>query len=224
VTPFVGAALAAPGTERGAWPSLPLEQPVVMPRGWTLLSAGAVRATDVVGARADLRSGVAGGLELAVASGIDAPPDGGPVRLRAPALEGRVGLGRREGPSASAAAVAALVPPWSGSGPSLTGGLAGAAVTAPLRWSVEAGATWSPGAVNDAVLPWIRGQALAQVGPLAGWAGAAFGPDAVATLGAQLNASRGLAAWAALRRAVLRRDPRSGEGDRTLEAGVRVAF
>jgi hypothetical protein len=243
-------ALAAPGTERAAWPALPLEQPVVLARGWWQASAGYVREEWLrsgvgvdgrLGGTVEARYGVSEQLELSLVETLVASPDTGRVTLDPPTLGGRWRLAGREGPGASAAVLGALRPPWVDGTPALTVGVAAMLVTAPVRWSAEGGATWSPrlGGRDAGERLWADGRALLQVGPVAPWLGAsvaAVGParpdtgfvlpggEVFGTAGLQVNASRGLAAWTEFRGSIVRTTPLVATAGRGLALGVRVAW
>lgn len=175
---LAAAALAAPGTERDAWPSLPLEQPVVVSRGWWQVDA--LARGD--GGGGSLRYGVARGLEVALAQ------DWVDGSLAAPALGARLGLGHAEAPSRSAALVTVSRPPWQAHPGRVDVGLAGAVATAPLRWSAAATAGW------DGAPAWAAEGALSlQFGPLAPGVLLRGGTRSDAAATGQINFSRGLA-------------------------------
>lgn len=183
---LAASALAAPGTERDAWPSLPLEQPVVVSRGWWQVDALGRGGADGAGGGGVVRYGVARGLEVALAQ------DWVDGALAAPALGARLGLGQAEAPSRSAAVVATLRPPWRADGGRDGGrvdlGLAGAVATAPLRWSALATAGW------DGAPAWAaEGAVSLQFGPLAPGALLRGGTRSDAAATGQVNFSRGLA-------------------------------
>jgi hypothetical protein len=206
-------AAASPGTERAAWPALPLEQPVVTSRGWWQFTGAWVRPED--GAELEARFGVSSRLELSVAEALQAGEDG--ARLAAPTLGGRWLLGAAEAPSRSVALVGAMSPPWDGASPEGAVGLVGAWATAPVRWTLDGRAGLGP----EGVVGRLEAEALLQVGPVAPFGGVVLGVASrgpvvpVPSLGGQLNLSRGLALWGRHRW-----DP----AGRELRLGVRVAL
>lgn len=247
---LAAAALAGPGTERADWPALPLDQPVVLSRGWWQVSAGVVRdewlragvgVDSRVGTSVEGRYGVTEQLEVSLADAIVSRPDRGPVLPDAPAFGARWRILRRVGPSTSAAVIGTLRPPWVTGSPTWTAGVAAATVTAPIRWSGEATFTLAPAFEGRDAGDRLAGEgrALLQAGPLAPWLGLSVaavgwarpdtgpirpGVESFGVAGLQLNASRGLAAWTEFRGSLLRTAPAVATAGRGLVAGVRVAW
>lgn len=208
MTVWLAAALASPGTERDAWPSLPLEQPVVTSRGWTVL---AVDAADAGGWGLDgaVRWGFARGWDVGLAGRLDPDARGAPV------LSTRWRVALQEAPVASAAVVASASPPWQGEPGAAAVGAVGAVATAPFRWEARAGL----GArTSGDLVPEGAVGSLLQLGPLAARGELEVAPRPTARFGGQLNLSRGLAVAGALHR------PLHPTGDRGGAIGVRIAW
>jgi len=163
------------GGERAPLPALPVERPLAVPRGWSLLAAGA-RFGAVDRPFAEIRYGVLPRIELDLGvDGLD------------PELGARFQVLRRD-PSNSSVAVDLR---WDGD---LGAGLVAARRLGPLLGTV--------GLSGTSALHWgTSGSLLLQAGPLAPWASVGWrGGQVRGALGLVVQLSRGFAVHGALGR------------------------
>ncbi len=173
---MIAVAAALAGTERAAWPSLPVEQPVTAPRGWVLLDGSLGVAPEAGAAAGSVRYGFSAHTETFLGAEASAPPRFG-VRHTLAASEAA-----RSSAAVELAVDAALA---------VEAGLRGAVATGPVRWSLGGLARWADGPAAVA-----EGAALLQLGPLAPSLRARLDEEALDWApGLQVNLSRGVAPW-----------------------------
>lgn len=187
------------GGERDGLPALPVERPLAVPRGWSLLTVGVTGRPDTTRGAAALRYGVLPRVELDVAGGLVVRD--GSVRSLEPVLGGRFQVFRREPPNTSVAVDLR----WDRG---LGAGVLAARRVGPLLGTVGVRGWWHHEPVGAA-----SATVLLQVGPLAPWGSlsAATTGKVEPTAGLVVQLSRGLGVQGAV-----------GRDDATLS--VEVAF
>jgi hypothetical protein len=162
------------GGERAPLPALPVERPLTVPRGWSLLAAGA-RFGSMDRPFAEIRYGVLPRVELDLGvDGLD------------PTLGARLAVFRRDPSNTSVA----LDLRWNGD---LGAGLVAARRFGPLLGTV--------GLSGTSALDWgTTASALLQLGPLAPWVSVGWRGRVRGTAGLVVQLSRGLAVRGAIGR------------------------